>query len=78
MTREHLDAVGELEQAVQRVEQPFGALRGTHGEVGPGGIADEERVARQHEPRLIAARACRSPSGSNAPAGGRACGSRQA
>ena len=56
MAGEHLDAVGELEQAVQRVVEPLGALGGTHREVGPGGVADEERVARQHEPRLTAAR----------------------
>ena len=55
MTREHLDAVGELEQPVERVVEAFGALRGTHSEVGPGGVADEERVTRQHEPGLIAA-----------------------
>ena len=56
MPGEHLDAVGELEQAVERVEEPFGALGGADRKVGPGGVADEERVARQHEPRLIAAR----------------------
>ena len=52
---EHLDPVRELEQAVERVEEPFGALGGADCKVGPGGVADEERVAGQHEPRLIAA-----------------------
>ncbi len=56
VTREDLDAVGELEQAVERVVEPLGALGCTDGEVGPGGVADEERVAGQHEPGLIAAR----------------------
>ena len=56
MAGEHLDAVGELEQPVQRVVEPLGALGCAHREVGPGGVADEERVARQHEPGLTAAR----------------------
>ena len=56
MAGEHLDAVGELEQPAQRVEEPLGALGGADREVGPRGVADEERVARQHEPRLVAAR----------------------
>ena len=55
MPGEHLDPVRELEQAMERVEEPFGALGGADREVGPGGVADEERVAGQHEPRLIAA-----------------------
>ena len=49
----------ELEQPAQRVEEPLGALARADREVGPGGVADEERVAREHEPRLVAARACR-------------------
>ena len=57
MAREHLDAVGELEQALERVVEPLGALGCAHREVGPGGVADEERVARQDEPRVVAARA---------------------
>ena len=53
---EHLDAVGELEQPAQRVEEPLGALDGSDREVGPGGVADEEGVAGEHEPGLVAAR----------------------
>ena len=54
---EHLDAVAELDQPPQRVEQPLGALARADGEVGPCGVADEQRVAREHEPGLVAARA---------------------
>ena len=56
MTGKHLDAVGELEQAAQRVEEPLRALLRTDREVGPRRVADEERVAGEHEPRLVAAR----------------------
>ena len=52
-----LDAVPEIEQAVQRVEKPLGALRRVDSEIGASGVADEERVAREYEPRLVAARA---------------------
>ena len=41
------DVVGELEQAVQRVEEPLRALAGLDREIGPGDRADEERVAGQ-------------------------------
>ncbi len=34
-----------------------GSLLRADGEIGPRGIADEERVAGEHEPRLVAARA---------------------
>jgi hypothetical protein len=54
---EHLDAVRQLEQAPQRVEEALGALLRADGEVGPRRVADEERVARQDEPRLVRARA---------------------
>ncbi len=57
MTREHLDAVGELHQRLQRAKQPFGALPGSHCQVRAGHIPDEQRIAREHEPRLVAARA---------------------
>ena len=53
---EHLDAVGELEQPAERVEEPLGALVPPDREIGPGGVADEQRVAGEHEPRLVAAR----------------------
>ena len=57
MAGEHLDAVAELEQPAQRAEQALGALERPDREIGPGCVADEERVAREHEPRLVAARA---------------------
>ena len=56
MAGEDLDPVGELEQPLQGVEEALRALRGSDGEIGPGGIADEQRVASEHEPRLVAAR----------------------
>ena len=37
-----LDPVGQLEQTVQAVEEPLGALVCLDRQVGPGGIADEE------------------------------------
>ena len=37
----------------ERVEQPFGSLRGLDREIGSGSIADEQRVAGEHEPRLV-------------------------
>ena len=54
-----LDAVSELEQATERVEETFGALARLDREVGPCGVADEEGVAGQHEPRLVGARTVR-------------------
>ena len=56
MPGEHLDAVGELEQPPERVEEPLRALGRPDREIGAGRVADEERVARQHEPRLVGAR----------------------
>ena len=56
MAGEHLDPVRELEQPVERVEEPFGALDRAHREIGAGRVADEEGIARQHEPRLVPAR----------------------
>ena len=76
MTREHLDAVGELEKAVERVVEPFGALGCTDGEVGPGGVADEQRVTGQHEPGLIAARGVDHGQAAVLGPVARACGSR--
>jgi len=52
-----LDAVAELDEAAQRVEEAFGPLARLDRQVRPGGVADEERVAGQHEPRLRPARA---------------------
>ncbi len=56
MPGEHLDAVVELEQAVERVEQALGSLLCCNRKVGPGRVADEQRVAREDEPGLAAAR----------------------
>ena len=53
---EHLDAVRQLEQPPEGVEEPLGAFDRADGEVGPGRVADEERVAREDEPRLVGAR----------------------
>ena len=50
-----LDPVGELEQPPQRVEEALGALLRADGEVGSGGVADEERVAGEDEPGLVGA-----------------------
>ena len=74
----HLDAVGELDQPPERVEEPLGALGGADSEVGPGGVADEERVAGEDEPRLVRRASGRSRRGSSARAGGRACGCSEA
>ena len=57
MAREDLDAVRKLEQPAQRVEEPFRALLRADREVRAGGVADEERVAGEHEPGLVGARA---------------------
>ena len=57
MAGEDLDAVGELEQPPQRVEEAFGALGRADREIGPRGVADEQRVAGQDEPRLVRPRA---------------------
>ena len=57
MTGVHLDAVGELEEAAERVVDPLRALRRLDGEIRTGHVADEQRVARQQQPRLVRARA---------------------
>ena len=54
---EDLDAVRQLEQPPQRMEEAFGALLRADRQVGPGCVADEERVAGQDEPRLVGPRA---------------------
>ena len=48
-----LDPVRELEQPVQRVEEPLRALSRLDGEVGACGVADEERVTGEDEPGLV-------------------------
>ncbi len=57
MAGKHLDAVAEIDEPAQAVEQPLGAGHRLDREVGPRRVADEERVAGEHEPRLRAARA---------------------
>ena len=57
MAGEDLDAVGQLQQPlVQRVVQDACALVPGDREVGPRGVADEEGVAGEREPRLVGAR----------------------
>ena len=53
MAGKDLDAVGELEEPAQRMEEALGALRRADCEVRASRVADEERVARQDEPRLV-------------------------
>ena len=48
-----LDAVRELQQAMQAVEQTLGALVGLDRQVGPRSVPDEQRVPGQQEPRLL-------------------------
>ncbi len=57
MAREDLDAVAELHEPLQGVKEAFGADRGLDREVGSRCIAHEERVAGEHEPWLVEARA---------------------
>ena len=68
---EHLDAVGAARAAAgaSRKRPSAPSLR-ADGEVGPGSVADEERVARQHEPRLARPGSGRRPRGTCARAGG--------
>ena len=75
---EDLDAVAEVDEPAQAVEEAARAVERRHGEVGPRGVADEERVAGQHEPRLVAARAVDDREGTCARAGGPACAARAA
>ena len=51
-----LDAVAELDEPAQRVEETLGALARLDREVGPRGVADEERVAGEDDPRIGPAR----------------------
>ena len=57
MAGKDLDAVPELEQPLQRPVEALGPLPGADREVGTAGVADEERVAGEDEPRLVGARA---------------------
>jgi hypothetical protein len=56
VARVHLDAVAELGEPSERVEQALCSFRSVDREVGPSRLADEQRVAREDEPRLVATR----------------------
>ncbi len=56
VARIDLDAVGQLEQALQRVEDGLGSLSCPDGEVGAPGVADEEGIAGEQQPRLVGPR----------------------
>ena len=59
VARPDLGEVAEREQALDRLVQAARAFLLVDREVGPGDVADEERVARDHEPGLVApARVC--------------------
>jgi hypothetical protein len=55
MSGEDLDAVSQLDEPPQAVEEALGSLLCLDREIRPAGIADEQRVAREDEPRLVAA-----------------------
>ena len=57
MAGEDLDAVAELDEPAQAVEEALGSLLRLDREIRPSRVADEERVAGEDEPRLVAARA---------------------
>ena len=56
MAGEHLDAVGQLHQPPKRVEEALRALCRTDCEIGARGVADEQGVSGEDEPRLVRAR----------------------
>ena len=47
-----LDSVAELNQTSERVEEALRPLARVDSEIRTCGIADEQRVSRQDEPRL--------------------------
>ena len=53
MARIDLDAVGQLEQALQRVEHALGSLACLDGEIRAPGIADEQGITGEQQPRLV-------------------------
>ena len=55
MCRPDLGEVSERQQALQRFVETSGALLLVHGKIRSGDVADEERVSRDDEPRLLAA-----------------------
>ena len=57
MARKDLDPVGELEQPLQRAKEILRTLLCPDREIGASGIAHEERVPCEHEPRRASPRA---------------------
>ena len=57
MARKDLDPVGELEQPLQRAKEILRTLLCPDREIGACGIAHEERVPCEHEPRRASPRA---------------------
>src|SRR3954449_7634392 len=57
VTGEDLDAVAELDEPAQAVEQALGSFPRLDREVGTPRVADEERVTGEDEPRFVAPRA---------------------
>ena len=56
------------------MEEPLRALSCLDRQIRPGGVADEQRVAGEDDPGISDFECGRSPRGSSAPAGDRACG----
>ena len=56
MPGEHLDPIRQLEEPLERVEEALRALGRADREVGAGRVSHEERVAGEHEPRLVRTR----------------------
>ena len=52
----HLDAVAELDEPAERVEETLGAFARLDREVWTRGVADEQRVAGEDDPRLRSTR----------------------
>src|SRR4249919_3098405 len=57
VARVDLDPVPELDDPPQGVEEPLRAVARVDREIGPRGVTDEERVAREDDPRIRAAAA---------------------
>ncbi len=57
MARKDLDPVGELEQSLQRAKEILRTLLCPDREIGASGIAHEERIPCEHEPRRVSPRA---------------------
>jgi hypothetical protein len=51
--RPHLDVVAERDQRLQTRAQDLRAFSGVQDEVGPGDVADQERIPCEQQPRLF-------------------------